>query len=225
MISLLCPTRSRVSQAKVLLESIRKTEKNKNQVLFYIQDDDPQKQKYVEMFNEMGHKDYIIEPWQPTGYMWNRLSDIAKGELLCLMGDDVVMETPGWDEKIEEAAKQYPDGIYVITTKDGRKEDDKNLGCPHPVVNRKWKETLGYFVPPQFMHRYLDTFTKKMAQAVGRYIQLWDVRFDHQKEKHNKDETGKKSREWLTFDKYAWEHSQRWFQTDIELLKKTIGEK
>ena len=225
MISLLCPTRGRVSQAKVLLESIRKTEKNKNEVLFYIQDDDPQKQKYVEMFKEMDHKGWIMEPWQPTGYMWNRLSDIAKGDLLCLMGDDVVMETPHWDEKIENKAKEYPDGIFVITVKDGRKEDGPHLGCPHPIVHKKWKETLGYFLPPQFMHRYLDTYTKRIAKTVGRYVEMWDIRFNHQKELHNKDETGKKSREWITFDKYAYDHSERWRECDIELLRKTIDKK
>ena len=223
MISILCPTRSRVPQAKLLLQSMRDTQVNKNELLFYIQDDDPDKEKYVNMFKEVNHTGYIIEPWQPTSYLWNRLSDIAKGDLLCLMGDDVVFENDSWDVKIEEAASKYPDGIFVITTKDGRKEDEKNLGAPHPIVHKKWKETLGFFLPPQFMHRYLDTYTKRLAQTVGRYIQLWDVRFKHQKGLTMKDPTGKKSREWLTYDKYSYEHTKRWFETDVELLKKVIN--
>jgi hypothetical protein len=198
------------------------TQVNNNELLFYIQEDDPQKDDYIKMFKEMNHTGYIVEPWQPTSYLWNRLSDIAKGELLCLMGDDVVFETKGWDKRIEEEASKYSDGIYVITTLDGRKEDDKNLGCPHPVVNKKWKETLGFFLPPQFMHRYLDTYTKRLAQSIDRYIQIWDVRFRHQKSLTSKDPTGTKSREWLTYDKYSYEHTKRWFEADLELLKRTI---
>jgi hypothetical protein len=226
MISLLCPTRSRVKQAEILLKSFKETQTNQNQLLFYIQSDDPFKEQYENMFKEHGHTDYIVEPWQPTSYLWNRLSDIAKGDLLGLMGDDVVIETKGWDLIIEENAKRYPDGIFMISMLDGRKEPEigKNIGAPHPIMHRKWKETLGFFLPPQFMHRYLDTYSKKLAQSLGRYIQLRNVRFDHQKEKYNKDETGRISREWITYDKYSYEKTKRYFEFDLETLRKEMKE-
>ena len=96
------------------------------------------------------------------------------------MGDDVIIETSGWDVIIEEAAKKYEDNIFVITQNDGRSELN-NLGCPHPVVHRRWKEILGFFMPPMFMHRYLDTYTTKLAISLDRYIQLPGVKFTHNK--------------------------------------------
>ena len=40
MISLLCPTRGRPKEAERLLKSFQNTQKNENEILFYVQNDD-----------------------------------------------------------------------------------------------------------------------------------------------------------------------------------------
>ena len=198
--------------------------KGQNELLIYLQNDDVKLVEYVNLFKEIGLKqdiDFFIKDPYPTGHMWNILADKAKGELLCLMGDDVIIETPGWDIKIEEEAKKYKDNIFVITQNDGI-SDKNNLGCPHPIVHKRWKEILGFFMPPMFMHRYLDTYTMGLAKELGRYIQLPDVIFAHNKGSVKKDNTGILSRTWLPLDKYNFNISQRYFQHDLELLRKNI---
>ncbi len=198
--------------------------KGQNELLIYLQNDDVKLVEYVNLFGEIGLKqdiDFFIANPYPTGHMWNILADKAKGDLLCLMGDDVIIETPGWDIKIEEEAKKYKDNIFVITQNDGI-SDKNNLGCPHPIVHKRWKEILGFFMPPMFMHRYLDTYTMGLAKELGRYIQLPDVIFAHNKGSVKKDNTGILSRTWLPLDKYNFNISQRYFQHDLELLRKNI---
>ena len=226
MISLLLPTRGRPHMMRELVAAYRNNSHNKNQneLLIYLQNDDIKLVEYVNLFREIGLKqdtDFFIKDPYPTGHMWNILADKAKGDLLCLMGDDVIIETPGWDIKIEEAAKKYEDNIFVITQNDGR-SDKNNLGCPHPIVHKRWKEILGFFMPPMFMHRYLDTYTMKLAKELGRYIQLPDVMFAHHKGSVKQDSTGILSRTWLPLDKYNFDISQRYFQHDLELLKKHL---
>jgi hypothetical protein len=115
MISLLLPTRGRPHLMKDLVASYRENSHNKeqNELLIYLQNDDNSVPEYVNVFQEINLKQdrdfFILNPY-PTGHMWNLLADKAKGDLLCLMGDDVVIETPGWDRQIEEAAKGE---IYV----------------------------------------------------------------------------------------------------------------
>jgi len=226
MISLLLPTRGRPYLMRDLVAAYRNNSHNKNQneLLIYLQNDDIKLVEYVNLFREIGlkqDKDFFIADPYPTGHMWNILADKAKGDLLCLMGDDVIIETPGWDIKIEEAAKKYEDNIFVITQNDGR-SDKNNLGCPHPIVHKRWKEILGFFMPPMFMHRYLDTYTMKLAKELGRYIQLPEVKFAHHKGSVKQDSTGILSRTWLPLDKYNFDISQRYFQHDLELLRKHL---
>jgi hypothetical protein len=224
MISLLLPTRGRPQLMKDFISNYKINSKNQNELLIYLQNDDTTIPQYVDIFNQFGlenNKDYFILDPYPTGHMWNILADKAKGDLLCLMGDDVIIETLGWDVTIEEAAKKYEDNIFVITQNDGR-SDLNNLGCPHPVVHRRWKEILGFFMPPMFMHRYLDTYTTRLAIELNRYIQLPEVKFMHNKLSVKKDNTGVLSRSWLPLDKYNYEISKRYFQHDLELLRKHI---
>jgi hypothetical protein len=226
MISLLLPTRGRPHMMRDLVAAYRNNSDNKgqNELLIYLQNDDVKLVEYVNLFKELNlkqEKDFFIADPYPTGHMWNILADKAKGDLLCLMGDDVVIETPGWDTKIEEAAKKYEDNIFVITQNDGR-SNRNDLGCPHPVVHKRWKEILGFFMPPMFMHRYLDTYTMRLAKELGRYIQLPDVMFAHHKGSVKQDSTGMLSRTWLPLDKYNFDISQRYFQHDLELLRKNL---
>ena len=210
-----------------LVASYRNNSLNKgqNELLIYLQNDDVKLVEYVSLFKELNlkqDKDFFIADPYPTGHMWNLLADKAKGDLLCLMGDDVIIETPGWDAKIEEAAKKYEDNIFVITQNDGRSKNLNDLGCPHPILHRRWREILGFFMPPMFMHRYLDTYTMHLAKQLNRYIQLPDVKFSHHKGSVKNDTTGQLSRSWLPLDEYNFKISQRYFQHDLELLKKNM---
>jgi hypothetical protein len=226
-ISLLCPTRGRPENAKTLLESFKKTVKNDNNELwFYIQDDDPKKDDYVKLFTSMNHKEYIVDYFTFTGHMWNRLADESKGDIIMLMGDDCVIETGHWDEIIIKAVQPYSDCIYIVGVVDGRTKPGNSYGsCPFPAMHRKMKDTLGYFYPLHFLHRYGDTYLIKLGEKLGRLIKLNNVLFKHLKSTYAADETGKKSRQWTPYDKNSFEKGERYFQQDLELLKEHITKK
>ena len=180
MISFLCPTRGRPEQAINLYKSFVNTQSNENELLFCIQKEDHFYKEYIKIFKLNGISKYFTSESMPTSYLWNQMAFSAKGNLLTLIGDDVEILTKGWDEKIEAEAKKFNDNIYVITVDDGRKDKQqgKFMRCPHPTINKKWIEVLGYFVPPFFMHRYLDTYTRNLAIEINRFIEVKEVVFD-----------------------------------------------
>mgnify|MGYP004410133953 FL=1 len=160
-------------------------------------------------------------------HIWNYLANEAAGEMLTLIGDDVEIKTKNWDELFLHANNTYKDKIYVLTVDDGRDDrfaqNDGRMRCDHPTVNKKWVQTLKYFVPPFFMHRYLDTYIRSLAIQLDRFIEIKDVIFEHLKFETISDNTGKLSRSWIDHDKHISETlAKRYYDVDLELLKKTI---
>ena len=225
MISFLCPTRGRPKQAINLYKSFINTQKNNNELLFCIQKEDPLFEEYKNIFKLNNISKYFTSESMPTSYLWNQMAFSAKGNLLTLIGDDVEILTMGWDERIEAEAKKFNDNIYVITVDDGRKDKQqgKFMRCPHPTIHKKWIEVLGYFVPPFFMHRYLDRYTQDLAIQIGRYIEIKDIIFNHLKFNFSGDKTGIRSRNWINYDRHMYEKvSGKYFTKDLEILKNKI---
>ncbi len=226
MISLLCPTRGRPNQAERLIKSFLNTQKYQNQILFYVADDDECKEQYYELFNKY-KIGFYRGPQMSTSFIWNFLAHQATGEMVTLIGDDVEIKTKNWDQIFIEANDIYKDKIYVLTVDDGRQDsfaqNDGRMRCDHPTVNKRWIQTLKYFVPPFFMHRYLDAYTRRLAIQIDRFIEIKEVVFEHLKFETISDKTGKLSRSWFDHDKHIYETlAKRYYDVDLELLKKTI---
>ena len=216
MISLLCPTRGRPENVFKQIKQFRETQKEKNEFLFYIQNDDEKKNEYIKVFKQLNHNDYIIDDFTFTGHMWNKLADIAKGDILMLMGDDAEIVTKDWDIKMKESVKDIKDNIYILGVV------DEKGSCPFPAMHKDLKKILNYFHPPMFLHRYGDTYLCKLGIAVNRFIICKDILFKHPKAIYATDNTVKKSRQWINYDKYNSEHSNRYFDLDVKLMKENI---
>lgn len=226
MISLLCPTRGRPQQALDLYKSFLNTQKNKNEILFCLQEEDPLLEEYITVFKKNEIKSYFIINSMPTTYIWNKLAKISKGDLLMLIGDDVIIKTNHWDLIVEECTKNFNDRIFVMTVDDGRENQTVPMRCPHPIVHKRWVETLGFFVPPFFSHRYIDAYLRELAIKLDRFIELKDVMFEHRKFMYIHDQTGKRSRKWINEDKFIYENvASRYFQKDLELLSQACNKR
>lgn len=203
MISLLCPTRGRPERAMQFLNSVLATQSGENEILFGLQNDDPRLHEYP---SEIKSRAVYFEPVNTVHY-WNELASQAKGDLLTLIGDDVIIRTPGWDDKFHAVHKQFPDDIYMITTQDGRGlgVPPDHLPSPHPTITRKWYETLGYLTFPDLTHYYADTWISTIAQKLRRQVNLYDVDFVHIKERDavraNMARNNVSDRDRRTFDK------------------------
>lgn len=219
MISLLCPTRGRPDRAMQFLESVFTTQAHENEIIFGLQTDDPKLDEYP---SEIRDRAMIFEP-SSTVYYWNAMAATAKGDLLTLIADDVIMRTIDWDVRFKEAAAEYPDGICLITTQDGRNhgEPPDQLPTPHPTITRKWYETLGYFTFPGLFHYYADTWNSSIARRLGRQINLYDVMWEHIKEF---DDTRKEMRKnkWAELDDMVFKQCIRHWETDLELLRDKV---
>jgi len=166
MISILCPSRGRPELAKRMVDSALTTAGAPIEIILYLNEDDPKLEEYKRLINAQY---YQIGPDRSPCYSWNKLAEQAKGDILFLMGDDPEFKTQGWAEMVEKAFDQFPDRIACVYP---YVPGLKMTNNPHFCVHKNWVNALGYFVPPQFWHWYVDTWTRSVAKKIGRYVCL-----------------------------------------------------
>ena len=232
MISFCCPSRGRPELAMRLVDTATSTQQGKTEFLFYLNDDDPALEKYKDLLDE---KHYTVGPNQSTCYSWNLMARKAKHDIMMLMGDDVQVQTTGWDEKIKKQIDEYKDKILMVVPSDGRTKGtlnlkdkiklwpDNPLPAAHFAVHKNWINTLGYLAPPFFWHWHVDSYTQKVARKLGRCLYLPTVVF---KAKKMFDDTGKQVRTHLNInnrDNFVWDKvKQRHLNADINALQDFI---
>ena len=232
MISFCCPSRGRPELAKRLVDTATSTQKGETEFLFYLNDDDPALGKYKDLLDE---KHYTVGPNQSTCYSWNLMARKAKHDIVMLMGDDVQVQTTGWDEKIKKQIDEYKDKILMVVPSDGRTKGtlnltdkiklwpDKPLPAAHFAVHKNWVNALGYLAPPFFWHWHVDSYTQKVARKLGRCLYLPTVVF---KAKKMFDDTGEQVRKHLNInnrDNFVWDKvKKRHLNTDIKALQDFI---
>lgn len=245
-ISILCPTRGRPEMARRMAESAVETAADTRglEILFWLNEDDPKLSEYK-------HSPYtvlIMGKDGPTSYAWNELAKRAAGDILMLMGDDVVFETPGWDNKIRhglidhlipgnklqdvvvegsQPGERSAWPIYghhkvaVFSFDDGR--SPLGEGHPHPAMTREVYNRLGYLACPMFRHFYVDTWLVDLAKEAGIFHYIPDMKVLHDKpwDRGAPDET--KLRIATTSvhdaDKATFDLAkERYFEADLEAL-------
>lgn len=179
-ISILCPSRGRPEMARRMATSaiancadVRGVE-----ILFWLNEDDPRKNEYV----SSPYCVHIVGKDGPTSYAWNQLAKRAAGDILMLMGDDTVFETPGWDNKLRDAATagEWAHPVArVFGFDDGR--SPLGEGHPHPAMTREVYNRLGYLACPMFRHFYVDTWLVDLAKEAGIFHYIADMKVLHDK--------------------------------------------
>ncbi len=176
MISLLIPTRKRPAGIRRVVESARATAKGQFEMVFYIDNDDPESRDVVQgqIIGETGAHGivrYLCGPRIVLSNTWNKCAEIAIGDIFGQMNDDIAFRTPGWDVMVEDAFAGCADKILMVHGSDG-----SNAGYasgadgfgPHGFCHRRWYETLGYFTPPFYSSDFGDTHLNELASAIGR---------------------------------------------------------
>lgn len=232
MISICCPSRGRPELAHRMYDTVITTQKHSNEILFYLNDDDPCLNDYIRLLPK---EIYEIGPDQSTAMSWNHLANKSTKEFLMLAGDDIQFKTHHWDQIIIDEGNQYSDGIYCITWDDGRQEKTvgmnindiplEQFGCAHYVIHRRCYDALGYLANPIFWHWCVDTYMKKLMLGLKRFLHTRDKILITAK-KITKDDTAKRIRETkninqrdLLVEKFF---SGKYLQSDIKSLQKLI---
>ena len=186
MISFCCPSRGRPELAKRLIETATENQEGTTEFLFYLNQDDRKLQEYRDLIDA---KHYVIGPNQSTCYSWNLMANKAKNDIVMLMGDDVQIQTKGWDSLIANEFNRFEDKILMVVPSDGRVKgtaklddavrlwDDSPLPAAHFAVHKNWIKTLGYLAPPFFWHWHVDSYTQEVARKIKRclYFQIREI--------------------------------------------------
>ncbi len=182
-ISLLCPTRGRPDNMGRLVKSALETasDKEKFQVVFYIDEDDIASQDALRAMQ--GYYGFrvcgIVGKRILLSEMWNVCYQFALGPIYMHAGDDLNFLTQGWDFKVREAFSQYPDRIVLVFGNDGNGTRGANPDFPtHSFLHKNWIDTVGYFCPNKFSSDYNDVWLDFLATYINRKHKI-DILTDH----------------------------------------------
>lgn len=106
------------------------------------------------------------------GEKFNRAIKIAPADVYTYMVDYAPHVTPGFDTKILEAAKLFPDGIGCVYG------HMANMSFPYmQAVTQKWVDLAGGMFPGYFPYWFVDHWLDDLARMTDRYAAC-DVQVD-----------------------------------------------
>jgi hypothetical protein len=162
MLSILCPTRKRPENIRRLLNSLWDTMPSHStvEILAYVDEDDDS------YSGEQFPICLVRGPRIVMSDMWNVLAGKARGDLMMMMGDDVVFRTPGWNGMVGEEFAKSEDKILLVHGDDGAPRGKEFATLP--IVHRRWFEILGHFSGPGYSSDFADTHPNDIADMIGR---------------------------------------------------------
>ena len=100
--------------------------------------------------------------------------------LIMQVADDQSFEegAGGFDIELKRAARCLSDDIGLFYTGDTYLNAAQ---VSHPIVTRKWIETLGFFYSREYVHFYADTELMEIARGIGRLFYVQDLSIKHMK--------------------------------------------
>lgn len=232
-IVLLCPTRKRPEQLKRMIASARKTamlqDKGKIGIVVGVSEEDYESYGIINIgshpfFSQQHSASCITFPdGLPTAHKWNRLAELAmknpETKLFMLAADDMIFTTPGWDKALLDHYNGLENKVHVYALLDSRDVG----GVPHPIVTREYIEAMGYFVPPIFLHWFVDSWTVAIAKANNCFTHFNNYMLVHDKpsDKGDGDETHNRIRQWGWHERDVYVNAtcQSWKELQTQRLK------
>lgn len=90
--------------------------------------------------------------------------------------NDSVFQTLSWDNMVRDAFKQWPDRIGLVHGNDCNNGEKL---ATHFFLSKQWCETLGYYVPENYHHYYVDNFVQEVATRLGRLRYIPNMITEH----------------------------------------------
>ena len=184
--SILTPTRNRPANCERFIKSVYNSARTKKNVemLFYVDSDDPaidaykslhwHAQKEYEGFKKI---EFVFGDPMSVSVSWNIIAEKCIGDVLIMGNDDLVYQTDGWDEKLDQELDQYKqDKVYVAWMNDGINGDRH---CAFPIVSREWYKCLGRFTPGTFNFGYNDTWIFEVGKMLDRLHYIPFIKAEH----------------------------------------------
>jgi hypothetical protein len=180
VISLICPTRQRPENMRRFVEHAINLADGPVEIVFIIDwDDVPSRAEALRCTPGLKTSSILVDEPPPETVMsdlWNVGARAAHGDVLGLMGDDIVIRTPGWDRLVEHTFHTVPDRIAYVHGRDG--VHDRALGT-HGFLHRRWVDAVGRMTPEMFSCDYADAWINEVADRIGRRIYIPDLYTEH----------------------------------------------
>lgn len=180
MISLLLPTRGRPTLVNRLFSSITETTSRLDQieVVLYVDEDDTSSHN-LDSSNFRVVR--IVGPALTMGAYNSACLAKAKGDILILANDDMVIRTLGWDERIRAMHVEFADQIYLGYANDLFK---KSRFCTFPIISRRTCKLIADPYPSAYRRAFIDVHLfdifKRLQHAGFDRIRYYDdLVFEH----------------------------------------------
>ncbi|QGH76347.1 glycosyltransferase [Streptomyces phage Daubenski] len=166
-ILVIVPTRGRPDKAERLYHAIYTTAEV--DTIFCVDNDDPKLIEYqhTHLPLRVGTRKRLV----------GTLNEVAKDyaeayDIIGFLGDDTMPNTYRWDVEIQNHYKKN----LVAYANDGH----QRAGLPTGVfLDSRIVKTLGYMVPPTFIHLFADNYWKALGEALGTLTYLEHVDIEH----------------------------------------------
>lgn len=168
------PSRGRPHNLQRLVNALQETCTGDYQLLARIDNDDPALVDYL----DIGQVEFLIGPRIFFTHSVNELAQTALEQgftHIAILGDDVLPETVGWDEKMIAALNNK---MGVVYGSDGLEHLHGPDLPTHVVVPIEMYEKLGWIGLPTSRHLFCDNTWRELGKLT-RFIYLKDVKLSH----------------------------------------------
>jgi len=179
-ISFLLPTRGRPDLLRRLFQSIVDTthDLDKVEIVMCLDEDDPQSQRIDDPRLDIVK---LIGARSTMGDYNTKCLNRSRGDIIILLNDDLILETPGWDSIISDFALTIPDSIFMAYPND---TETRQHMCTFPIMSRKTCEILSNPYPKEYVALYIDQhifdiFIRLKHLGKNRMFYLDHVIFKH----------------------------------------------
>ena len=222
---MIVPTRGRPQNARDLYTSWMATVTGNSQLLFVVDEDDPQLGTYQTQMAWMLNAQMLIGPRLRMVGSLNAAatSQGVQYKYVGFMGDDHRPRTLGWDTRfIEVLAKSPASIVYGNDLLQGDKMATA-VAMTSDII-----QTLGYMVPSSLVHLCADLVWVEWGKALGTLTYLEDVVLEHMHPANGKalNDAGYRevnSGEMIQRDNEAYyEYMESDFHTDVAKLRELL---
>lgn len=143
----------------------------------------------------------IVGPRRSMGAYSAACLQHATGDITIALNDDVIIRTPGWDEKVRALDARYPDGVYLGYGNDLFK---KSGLCTFPILSREACNILAEPFPELYRGAFIDMhlmdiFRRLEKRGYERIAYAADIVFEHVHYRTNRNLMDATYRERLRF--------------------------
>lgn len=186
-ILIITPTRQRYKRAKEMIAAWEKCTTGKSEIVFYVDDDDPQLKQYRSLVRDKIR--LTVGKNLGMNGSYNYLFDANPGyEFYAPFDDDQHVRTPGWEDMAIAKLQQHNNWGLVYGDDLFQHEGIASA----PILSGKMMRVLGWVGLPGLSHMYCDNVWMDVARACDGLFYMPEIVIEHMhfwNGKAEKDET------------------------------------